>query len=131
MSRRKQRSSARRKGGKRPTLRELRRMLPNRERMSRGFRSARDLFLEMHARQRRRRKPPTMNQLRRTVVTILVVHLSDFDYPNERGSSRAGVARMLAASSVRLTDAAKTEASSALAARHAPLSRTHLSHEWV
>jgi hypothetical protein len=70
--------------------------------MSRGFRTAQELFLEMRSRQRRRRKPPTMAQLLRTVVTILIVHLSDFDYRKQLKSGRAGVARMLASLSVRL-----------------------------
>ena len=70
---------------------------------------AQELFVEMRSRQRRRRKPPTMEQLLRTVVTILVIHLSDFDYRKQAGSPRAGVARMLAALTVRLTDTVHPE----------------------
>jgi hypothetical protein len=102
MSRHRQRVSARRKSSKRPTLRQLQRALPKREHMSRGLRMAQELFLEMRSRQRRRRKPPTIEQLLRTVVTILVIHLSDFDYRKQPKSSRAGVARMLASLCARL-----------------------------
>ena len=63
---------------------------------------AQELFVEMRSRQRRRRKPPTMEHLLRTVVTILVVHLTGFDYRKQPNSSRAGLARMLASLSERL-----------------------------
>ncbi len=108
MSRRKQSVPARGKGGRRQTMGQWRKVLPGDNALRVGFRTAQELFLEMRSqmrsRHRRRGKPVTLKQVMRSVVTILVMHLSDFDYRRQPKSRRAVIARMLASLSVRLAD---------------------------
>jgi hypothetical protein len=50
------------------------------------------------------RRPVTLRHALKSVVMILVFHLSGFDYRTEQASPRARTARILAALSVVLTD---------------------------
>ena len=104
MSHRKRRASARRKARPRLTMRQLRKALPNDKALSVGLRTAEALCQQIRSERRRPRKPVTLKQVLRSVVMILVLHLSDFDYRRQPASRRAGIARMLAALSVRLVD---------------------------
>jgi hypothetical protein len=62
------------------------------------------LFQQIRAERRRPRKPVTLKQVLRSVVMILVIHLTGFDYRKEQAGVRARTARMLAALSVVLVD---------------------------
>ena len=66
--------------------------------------TAEALFQQIRSERRRPRKPVTLKQVLRSVVMILVIHLTGFDYLKEQASIRARTARMLAALSVVLTD---------------------------
>jgi hypothetical protein len=62
------------------------------------------LMREVRSRRRRNWKPVTLEQVLKSVVMVLVRHLSSFEYGKRPASAQAGVARMLAALTVRLTD---------------------------
>ena len=66
--------------------------------------TAEAVFQQIRSDRRRPRKPVTLKQVLRSVVMILVIHLTGVNYRKERASVRARTARMLAALSVVLTD---------------------------
>ena len=72
--------------------------------MLNGLATAEALFQQIRAERRGPRKPVTLKQVLRSVVMILVIHLTGFDYRKEQASTPARTARMLAALSVVLVD---------------------------
>lgn len=104
MSRRKRGASTRRRRRTRSMSRELRKLLPSEKALAVGMETAEALFQQIRSERRRPRKPVTLKQVLRSVVMILVIHLTGFDYRKEQASVRARTARMLAALSVVLAD---------------------------
>jgi hypothetical protein len=104
-ARKKRRASACLAASRTSGERQRRTPFPSRKALSIGVRTAQAPFRQIRSERRRRRKPVTLKQVLRTVMMIQVLHLSDFDYPRQPASPRAGVARMLAELSVRLADA--------------------------
>lgn len=62
------------------------------------------LMREVRSRRRQNWEPVTLKQVLKSVVMVLVTHLSSFEYGQRPASAQAKIARMLAALTVRLTD---------------------------
>jgi len=108
VSARKREASTRRGRLTRSKARELRKVLPSEKALAVGMATAEALFQQIRSERRRPRKPVTLKQVLRSVVMILVMHLTGFDYRKEQASVRARTARMLAALTVVLTDTVRS-----------------------
>jgi hypothetical protein len=84
--------------------RELEKVVDDLDALFRALETAEALMYQIRSKGPRRPKPMTLHQVLRSVVMILVFHLSGFDYRKEQASPRARTARMLAALSVVLAD---------------------------
>lgn len=106
MSARKARKAlrARTRHGQPSAARELEKVVVDSDALLGALETAEALTHQIRSKGPRRPKPVTLQQVLRSVVMILVFHLSGFDYRKEHASPRARTARMLAALSVVLAD---------------------------
>jgi hypothetical protein len=85
--------------------REFKKVIGNPQAFAAAFDTAAALMRQVRSRRSRHRwKPVTLKQVLTSVVMVLVLHLSSFDYRKWPASAQARIARMLAALTVRLDD---------------------------
>jgi hypothetical protein len=91
--------------GLRSAEREFRKVIGNPRAFAAAIDTAAVLMRQVRSRSPRRGwKPVTLQQVLKSVVTVLVCHLSSFEYRKRPRSAQARTARMLAALTVRLAD---------------------------